>query len=124
MLGGNEPFNAMFKAAVFDLFEDIRFTGALRLPLFGGSSSSAFSVGTGGASASYFIPAGGSFFDGGGQWYARVDYLKWRTDFSLIYYRQTDVGTYPLVDYRNQQLFLCGFKVIYQSLPGSNCISI
>jgi len=38
MLGGNEPFNAMFKAAVFDLFEDIRFTGALRLPLFGGSS--------------------------------------------------------------------------------------
>ncbi len=31
-LGGNEPFNAMFKAAVFDLFEDIRFTGALRLP--------------------------------------------------------------------------------------------
>jgi len=98
MLGGNEPFNAMFKAAVFDLFEDIRFTGALRLPLFGGSSSSAFSVGTGGSSVSYFIPAGGSFFDGGGQWYARVDYLKMRTDFSLIYYRQTDVGTYPLVD--------------------------
>ncbi len=98
MLGGNEPFNAMFKAAVFDLFEDIRFTGALRLPLFGGSSSSAFSVGTGGSSLSYFIPAGGSFFDGGGQWYARVDYLKLRTDFSLIYYRQTDVGTYPLVD--------------------------
>ena len=98
MLGGNEPFNAMFKAAVFDLFEDIRFTGALRLPLFGGSSASSVSFGTGGASASYFIPAGGSFFDGGGQWYARVDYLKWRTDLSLIYYRQTDVGTYPLVD--------------------------
>jgi hypothetical protein len=98
MLGGNEPFNAMFKAAVFDLFEDIRFTGALRLPLFGGSSSSAFSVGTGGSGLSYFIPAGGSFFDGGGQWYARIDYLKKRTDISLIYYRQTDVGTYPLVD--------------------------
>ena len=97
-LGGNEPFNAMFKAAVFDLFEDIRFTGALRLPLFGGSSSSAVSVGTGGTDISTFIPAGGSFFDGGGQWYARVDYLKLRTDFSLIYYRQTDVGTYPLID--------------------------
>ena len=98
MLGGNEPFNAMFKASVFDLFEDIRFTGALRLPLFGGSSASSVSFGTGGVGASYFIPAGGSFFDGGGQWYARVDYLKWRTDLSLIYYRQTDVGTYPLVD--------------------------
>ncbi len=98
MLGGNEPFNAMFQAAVFDLFEDIRFTGALRLPLFGGSSSSAVSVGSGGTDVATFIPAGGSFFDGGGQWYARVDYLKLRTDFSLIYYRETDVGSYPLID--------------------------
>src|SRR5450432_75379 len=97
-LGGNEPFNAMFKAAVFDLFEDIRFTGALRLPLFGGSSADAVSVGSGGVGVSSFIPSGGSFFDGGGQWYARVDYLKLRTDFSLLYFRQTDVGTYPLID--------------------------
>ena len=44
MLGGNEPFNAMFKATVVDLFEDIRFTGALRLPLFGGSNATAVSV--------------------------------------------------------------------------------
>ena len=99
MLGGNEPFNAMFKATVVDLFEDIRFTGALRLPLFGGNNATAIGVGTGGTSVSTFIPVGGSFFDGGGQWYARVDYLKLRTDFSLVYYRQTDVGTYPLVDY-------------------------
>jgi hypothetical protein len=97
-LGGNEPFNAMFQAAVFDLFEDIRFTGALRLPLFGGSSSSAVSAGTGGIGIATFVPGGGSFFDGGGQWYARVDYLKLRTDFSLLYFRQTDVGSYPLVD--------------------------
>ena len=98
MLGGNEPFNAMFKAAVFDLFEDIRFTGALRLPLFGGSSSTAVSAGTGGIGIATFNPTSGSFFDGGGQWYARVDYLKLRTDFSLIYYRETDIGTYPLFD--------------------------
>jgi hypothetical protein len=98
MLGGNEPFNAMFQASVFDLFEDIRFTGALRLPLFGGSSSTAVGVGTGGTDFATFIPSGGGFFDGGGQWYARIDYLKLRTDFSLIYYRETDVGTYPLVD--------------------------
>jgi len=98
MLGGNEPFNAMFKATVVDLFEDIRFTGALRLPLFGGSSGTGVGFGTGGTNITTFVPAGGSFFDGGGQWYARVDYLKKRTDLSLVYYRQTDVGTYPLVD--------------------------
>jgi hypothetical protein len=97
-LGGNEPFNAMLRAAVFDLFEDVRFTGALRLPLFGGSSSSALSAGTGGIGITSFVPGGGSLFDGGGQWYARVDYLKLRTDFSLLYFRQTDVGTFPLVD--------------------------
>jgi hypothetical protein len=97
-LGGAEPFNAMFKAAVFDLFEDIRFTGALRLPLFGGSSSTAVGVGSGGTSIAVFNPAGGSFFDGGGEWYARVDYLKLRTDFSLVYYRRTDVGGVPLGD--------------------------
>ena len=78
MLGGNEPFNAMFKAAVFDLFEDIRFTGALRLPLIWRKFiARAVSAGTGGTGISqHLYPAGGSFFDGGGQWYARVDYLK------------------------------------------------
>jgi hypothetical protein len=98
MLGGNEPFNAMFQAAVFDLFEDIRFTGSLRLPLFGGNSSTGVSAGTGGIGVATFVPSGGSFFDGGGQWYARIDYLKLRTDFSLLYFRQTDIGTYPLYD--------------------------
>jgi hypothetical protein len=88
----------MFKATVVDLFEDIRFTGALRLPLFGGSSGTGVGFGTGGTNITTFVPAGGSFFDGGGQWYARVDYLKKRTDLSLVYYRQTDVGTYPLID--------------------------
>lgn len=99
-LGGNDAFNAMLKAAVFDLFEDVRITGAVRLPLFGGSSSSptAASVGTGGVGISAFDAGNGSFFDGGGEWYGRVDYLKLRTDFSLIYYRRTDLGSIPLGD--------------------------
>lgn len=97
-LGGNDAFNAMFKAAVFDLFEDIRFTGAFRMPLFGGSSASGIGIGTGGVGISSFNPGNGSFFDGGSEWYARADYLKKRTDFSLIYYRKTDVGSYPLID--------------------------
>ncbi|MDP4213017.1 MAG: hypothetical protein Q8926_10350 [Bacteroidota bacterium] len=100
-LGGNDAFDAMFKAAVFDLFEDIRFTGALRLPLFGGSSASGISAGTGGIGLSSFSPGNGSFFDGGGEWYGRLDYLKYRTDFSLIYYRKTDVGSYPYTDSAN-----------------------
>ena len=56
MLGGNEPFNAMFKAAVLDLFEDIRFSGALRLPFFGGSSSTRCCFGTGGTSFVLLYP--------------------------------------------------------------------
>ena len=122
-LGGNEPFNAMFQAAVFDLFEDIRFTGALRLPLFGGSSSSAVSAGTNGIGVATFIPGGGSFFDGGGQWYARVDYLKLRTDFSLLYFRQTDVGSYPLVDTGSNTGEYVDSKLYTNLFPGSHKIS-
>ncbi len=92
-LNGGDAFNALLKATVVDLFEDIRFTGALRLPLFGGSSSSAVGIGPSGPSVGIFQPGSGSFFDGGGEWYGRVDYLKKRTDFSLIYYRVTDIGS-------------------------------
>ncbi len=33
-----------------------------------------------------------SLFDGGGEWYARADYLKKRMDYSFIYYRRTELG--------------------------------
>lgn len=95
-LGGQEAFNAMFKASVSDLFEDLRFSGALRLPLFGSINSGGIGGGSGGTSV--FIPANSSFFDGGGEWYARVDYLKKRVDYSLLYYRLTDVGQIGVQD--------------------------
>ena len=79
----------MLKASVFDLFEDIRFTGAIRLPLLSGQGTGV-SVGTGGVSA--FVPVNQSLFDGGGEWYARGDYLKKRIDYSLLYYRKTEIG--------------------------------
>ena len=82
-------FNGMLKASVFDLFEDIRFTGALRLPLISGTGTGV-SVGTQGTSV--FVPVSQSLFDGGGEWYARVDYLKRKLDYSLIYYRKTEIG--------------------------------
>ncbi len=69
-------FNGMLKASVFDLFEDIRFTGAIRLPLIGGGGGGA-SIGSGGTTI--FTPVNQSLFDGGGEWFARIDYLKRRS---------------------------------------------
>ena len=37
-LSGQDEFSGMLKASIFDLFEDIRFTGAIVLPFFGTSS--------------------------------------------------------------------------------------
>jgi hypothetical protein len=90
-LSGQDAFSGMLKASVFDLFEDIRFTGAVRLPFFGTTSPSQVTTPTEGAS---FQPSSGSFFDGSGEYYLRFDYLKYLLDFSLIYYRETQVGLY------------------------------
>ena len=38
-LNGGDAFNALLKATVVDLFEDIRFTGALRLPLYSAAAA-------------------------------------------------------------------------------------
>lgn len=91
VLQSGGAFNGMLKASVFDLFEDIRFTGAMRLPLIGGIGTGA-NIGGGGGGTSVFIPVNQSLFDGGGEWFGRVDYLKKRMDYSIIYYRRTDLG--------------------------------
>ena len=88
-LGGADAFNGMFKASVFDLFEDLRFTGAVRLPFFGGSGGSSTEATQGNS----FSPSSASFFDGTSEYFGRVDYLKRMFDYSLIYYRQAEVGT-------------------------------
>jgi hypothetical protein len=90
-LSGVDQFSGMLKASIFDLFEDIRFTGAIRLPFFGSGQSPAPFAAQGGKT---FIPGSSSFFDGSGEWFARADYLKKLFDFSLLYYRQTQVGSY------------------------------
>jgi hypothetical protein len=89
VLQSGGAFNGMLKASVFDLFEDIRFSGAVRLPLISGGGTG---LGLGTSGTSIFVPVNQSLFDGGGEWYARADYLKKRMDFSLIYYRQTNIG--------------------------------
>ncbi|HWB90527.1 MAG TPA: hypothetical protein VG605_01690 [Puia sp.] len=90
-LSGQDAFSGMLKASIFDLFEDIRFTGAVRLPFFGsGSSESQVST----ANSAVFTPGNSSFFDGSSEYFARVDYLKHLFDYSLIYYRETQTGNY------------------------------
>lgn len=91
VLQSGGAFNGMLKASIFDLFEDIRFTGALRLPLISGTGTGT-SVSSGSSGTSVFVPVSQSLFDGGGEWYGRIDYLKKRIDYSLIYYRRTDIG--------------------------------
>jgi hypothetical protein len=90
-LSGQDAFSGMLKASIFDLFEDVRFTGAIRLPFFG-SGSDQTQVST--SNSAVFTPGNSSFFDGSGEWYGRVDYLKRLFDYSLIYYRETQTGNY------------------------------
>ena len=88
ILQSGGAFNGMLKASVFDLFEDIRFTGALRLPLVSGGGGGV-SIGTGGTGV--YLPVNQSLFDGGGEWYARLDYLKRKLDYTILYYRKTEL---------------------------------
>jgi len=92
-LTSSGAFNGMLKASVFDLFEDIRFTGAIRLPFFNGQGSG---VAVGNTGQEVFVANNSSLFDGGGEWYSRFDYLKKRFDYSLLYYRKTEVGSVQL----------------------------
>jgi hypothetical protein len=90
-LNANGGVNFLFKATVMDIMEDIRFTGAIRPPLINTFGNGGGFVG-GGGGGSIFNVSNNSLFDAGGEWYARFDYLKKRIDFSVVYYRQTQVG--------------------------------
>ena len=102
-LGNSGSLNGLFKVTVFDMFEDLRFTGMFRIPLIN-TAGSGVSVGTGGASA--FVPTSQSLFNSGTEYLARMDYLKKRMDYTALYYRRTEMGTdayglYPIKLYTN-----------------------
>ncbi|RYZ24916.1 MAG: hypothetical protein EOP49_45340, partial [Sphingobacteriales bacterium] len=105
----------MLKASVFDLFEDIRFTGAIRLPLISGLGTGA-AIGGGNGGASLFVPVNSSLFDGGGEWFARADYLKKRLDYSLVYYRKTEIGGVAGIDGTTQQFEAKQYSNLYQGV--------
>jgi len=85
-------FNGLLKASVFDVMEDLRFTGAIRIPLIN-TVGTGVGISNGTGDNSPFIGTNSSLFDAGGEWFARFDYLKKRLDYSAVYYRQTQVGS-------------------------------
>lgn len=114
-LQNGSSFNGMIKASIFDLFEDIRFTGAFRLPLIGGlGSGGGASIGNGGVGL--FVPVNQSLFDGGSEWFARIDYLKHRLDYSLLYYRKTELGNVPFVNGNFLNAEAKSFTNLYQAV--------
>ncbi len=90
VLNANGGFNGLLKASVFDVMEDLRFTGAIRIPLINTVGSGGFVNANTGTTP--FITANNSLFDAGGEWFARFDYLKKRVDLSAVYYRETQIG--------------------------------
>ncbi|MBC7902478.1 MAG: hypothetical protein H7Y27_03620 [Gemmatimonadaceae bacterium] len=89
VLNANGGFNGLLKATVLDVMEDLRFTGAVRLPLINTAGGGTTYIGTG----NQFATSNNSLFDAGGEWYARFDYLKKRIDYTALYYRQTQIGS-------------------------------
>ncbi len=112
-LTSSGAFNGMLKASVFDLMEDIRFTGAVRLPFFNGQGAG---VAVGGGGANVFVADNSALFDGGGEWFARADYLKKRIDYSIIYYRKTEVGEAQVTDNPGDILNAKSISNLYQGV--------
>jgi len=109
-------FNGLLKATVVDLFEDVKFTGAVRLPLIGGLGTGAGLSTGGGGGTGIFVPVNQSLFDGGGEWLGRADYLKKRIDYSLVYYRQTKIGNVQGVNGNSQVYEGKQFTNLYQAV--------
>lgn len=85
----NNGFNGMFKVTVYDMMEDLRFTGMFRSPLIN-TAGQGIPINIG--RPNVFIPGSQSLFNSGAEYMARVDYLKHRFDYTALYYRRTDVG--------------------------------
>ncbi|WP_240312707.1 hypothetical protein [Flavihumibacter solisilvae] len=106
----NNGFNGMFKVTVYDLMEDLRFTGMVRAPLIN-TAGQGIPVVVG--DPNIFVPGSQSLFNSGSEYLARVDYLKHRFDYSLLYYRRTDVGSTVF-----QQSFLVPAKLYTNLFQG------
>ncbi len=86
----NNGFNGMLKVTVYDLMEDLRFTGMVRAPLIN-TAGQGIPIDIG--QPNIFRPGSQSLFNSGSEYMARFDYLKKRLDYTALYYRRTDVGS-------------------------------
>jgi len=85
----NGASNGLLSVSIFDMLEDVRFTGMWRNPLVNTAGSGVpVTVGQ----ENVFYPGTQSLLNAGSEYLARFDYLKKRIDFAAIYYRKTDVG--------------------------------
>ncbi|MBE7173392.1 MAG: hypothetical protein INR73_22660 [Williamsia sp.] len=92
----NGAFNGLAQVSILDVLEDVRFTGMFRSPLINAAGSGVpVNVGT----PNVFIPNQQSLLNSGSEYLTRFDYLKRRIDYSVIYYRKTDVGEYGNTGY-------------------------
>ena len=92
----NGAFNGLAQVSLLDVLEDVRFTGMFRSPLVNAAGSGVpVNVGN----PNVFIPNQQSLLNSGSEYLTRFDYLKRRIDYSVIYYRKTDVGEYGNTGY-------------------------
>ncbi|MBC8033517.1 MAG: hypothetical protein H7Y03_05190 [Chitinophagaceae bacterium] len=87
--------NGLIKLGVIDMLEDLRFTGMFRLPLL---NTAGAGVGLNSNGNVGFVAGTQSLFNSGTEYLGRVDYLKHRMDYSVVYYRKTDIGYDELSD--------------------------
>ncbi|MEJ7737725.1 MAG: hypothetical protein WKF97_09890 [Chitinophagaceae bacterium] len=85
----NGAFNGLASVSIFDMLEDLRFTGMFRSPLIN-TAGQGYPINVG--QPNIFIPGTQSLLNSGSEYLVRFDYLKRRIDYSAVYYRKTDVG--------------------------------
>ncbi|HJU45424.1 MAG TPA: hypothetical protein VJ647_01515, partial [Chitinophagaceae bacterium] len=107
----NGALNGLIKVSAVDVMEDLRFTGMFRNPLIN-TAGQGIPITTG---SNAFIPDAGSLFNSGSEYLARVDYLKHRFDYSVLYYRKTEVGN-TTIGNSTQQLPAKMFTNLYQGI--------
>jgi hypothetical protein len=83
-LSNGGGFNGLFKASVYDIMEDYRITGAVRLPV--GNDISGINGNTA------FVNTGGGLLNGNTEIILKGEYLKKRIDYTATYYRSKTEG--------------------------------
>jgi hypothetical protein len=111
-LANNNGFNGLLKASVYDMMEDYRITGAMRLPIAGGNNIGGFNpVGNNGDIV--FVNGGSGLLNGDNEIILKGEYLKKRFDFTATYYRSKKQGSLGEIIPANLLVNIYGGSVSY-----------